>query len=711
MNSTPIDRNLARRKNTDMIEHLHTAQDDEQRLDQAFDWLCKSRKTAPDNADVWDLRFHWATRKGPLLQALQTGSYQLQPMQIVGKNRQVMWSAENALALKWLALDLENTLPLHRHCEHIKGHGGGKASIQQRHDDITQAGYRWVCRTDIKGYYQHINKTTLFTQLQQHVRRPAYLNLLQQYLHYSVEDGGEFFTPETGIARGCSLSPLMGAFHLWALDNHFAHQKKIAYARYMDDFVILAHTRWSLRKQVKRLNQFFNEYGFTQHPDKTFIGKVEKGFDWLGGQFGTNGLKGVSLRAWANHVERLRQLYEQTQHWTKERQKERVARYRKRWKIWRGTVFTFILGGPLPVLGYNMYMDPGGVKTVNGIMSEITYSHPGTGQMFPGNEYIVCMGASVTPTQGNIATCTGNGVDMQAYPQTVWPGATIPANTFYTAFHTGNGTVSWAYISSLSLSVNWHISTQSNSAIRGTTLPEYPSPPWSFSHHSSRVSSLTPETLIGGKGYKTGSGAGIYTSYYFNDYSPFFPYVIHRGNQIRIGSAVLTVMLHPNAAGGVYNVPEFWINGSSASYRLVQSGTVYVSRTCTVPAVDSIVFPSISSGNANEWNIPYLYEPVCHPALDSAASSNFIGRITSNDESMGSIVMRDASHVPVALLKPTPAGSTCAYPGIVNVPGQSLPSVFSGGKLRFEGVYRLCNVATSASGVATGTGLITYTWR
>ncbi len=359
MNSTPIDRNLAIRNNTDMIDNLKHPHDDEQRLEQAFDWLCMRRKTAPDNADIWDLRFHWATRKPQLLRELQTGSYQLKPMQIVGKDRHVMWSAENALVLKWLALDLANTLPLHSHCEHIKGHGGGKASIQQRHDDITQIGYRWVCRTDIKGYYQHINKTTLFRQLQQHVTRPAYLNLLSQYLHYSVEDGGEFFTPESGIARGCALSPLMGAFHLWALDNHFAHQKKIAYARYMDDFVILAHTRWSLRKQVKRLNQFFNEYGFKQHPDKTFIGKVEKGFDWLGGQFGVNGLEGVSPRSIANHLERLRQFYERTRYWTKEKRQARVVNYRKRWKMWFAVTIGMWIHLPASICMPSFTMGPG----------------------------------------------------------------------------------------------------------------------------------------------------------------------------------------------------------------------------------------------------------------------------------------------------------------------------------------------------------------
>ncbi|MDQ6961576.1 MAG: hypothetical protein Q9M28_03470, partial [Mariprofundaceae bacterium] len=45
------------------------------------------------------------------------------------------------------------------------------------------------------------------------------------------------------------------------------------------------------------LNQFFNHFGFEQHPDKTFIGRTNKGFDWLGFQLNHTGIVGVSVRS------------------------------------------------------------------------------------------------------------------------------------------------------------------------------------------------------------------------------------------------------------------------------------------------------------------------------------------------------------------------------------------------------------------------------
>lgn len=162
-------------------------------------------------------------------------------------------------------------LPVHPRCEHIKGHQGGKKSVQRLHQMLRQPNNRVVCRTDIKGYYTRINKQTLYSQVQSHVQSPILLQLVWQFLHYSVEDGSTFHTPEFGITRSSSLSPLLEAFHLYEVDAHFADQPNIDYSRYMDDFFIIAKTRWQLRKAVRQLNQFFAKFGFTPHPDKTFI--------------------------------------------------------------------------------------------------------------------------------------------------------------------------------------------------------------------------------------------------------------------------------------------------------------------------------------------------------------------------------------------------------------------------------------------------------
>jgi hypothetical protein len=50
----------------------------------------------------------------------------------------------------------------------------------------------------------------------------------------------------------------------------------------MDDVLVLAPTRWKLRHAVRVLNETLAALGLEKHPDKTFIGRTEKGFDFLG---------------------------------------------------------------------------------------------------------------------------------------------------------------------------------------------------------------------------------------------------------------------------------------------------------------------------------------------------------------------------------------------------------------------------------------------
>jgi hypothetical protein len=138
-----------------------------------------------------------------------------------------------------------------------------------------------------------------------YLKDKALLNLLWQYLNLTVERSGLF----KGIPRGCPLSPLMGGFFLTELDAGF-EQNGLFYVRFVDDMLILTKTRWKCRRAVKRLNTIFNRLKLEKCPDKTFVSKVLKGFDFLGYDFSPQGLMVANI-TWAKFVTRLHRLYEQ----------------------------------------------------------------------------------------------------------------------------------------------------------------------------------------------------------------------------------------------------------------------------------------------------------------------------------------------------------------------------------------------------------------
>ncbi len=198
-----------------------------------------------------------------------------------------LWSARDALVLKALTIALSGVLPVSRVCTHIKGHGGAKAAVRQV---MARLGdNRFVIRTDVKSYYASIGHVLLMERLALVIADRGILSLLGQYMKRTSERGGEFFDYERGISLGCPLSPLMAAFFLHELDERM-ERTGLFYVRFMDDILVLAPSRWKLRHAVKAVNEVLGSLRLEKHPDKTFIGRIEKGFDFLGYHFSRDGL-------------------------------------------------------------------------------------------------------------------------------------------------------------------------------------------------------------------------------------------------------------------------------------------------------------------------------------------------------------------------------------------------------------------------------------
>jgi len=79
---------------------------------------------------------------------------------------------------------------------------------------------------------------------------------------------------------------------------------------------------------VKTVNQRLNELKLEKHPDKTFIRRIEKDFDFLGYHFSRKGLA-VAMDTLKRFVERATRLYEQEQEPT-----PLLGLYVRRWVKW-----------------------------------------------------------------------------------------------------------------------------------------------------------------------------------------------------------------------------------------------------------------------------------------------------------------------------------------------------------------------------------------
>lgn len=298
-------------------------------LEAAFAWVSERREGCPPSADVWDLRRGWAEHKARLREQLQAGRYRFGVTERVwaGDHEVEVWSAADAVVLKALSLVLlrEAGAGAASGSYHLAGNGGAKAAVRVVASGVGPGMF--VLRSDVRGYYASLDHERLMEQVDEVVVDRDLRALIWSAIRRTVYVEGEYHDVTRGIALGCPISPWLGALYLAPLDARMA-ELGLPYARFMDDWVVLAPTRWKLRTAVRVMNEVLEGLKVEKHPDKTFIGRVERGFDFLGYVFSVDGTVKVSRPAVERFTARATRLQERGA------DKSRIEAYARRWVSW-----------------------------------------------------------------------------------------------------------------------------------------------------------------------------------------------------------------------------------------------------------------------------------------------------------------------------------------------------------------------------------------
>lgn len=87
-----------------------------------------------------------------------------------------------------------------------------------------------------------------------------------------------------------------------------------------------------LRLAVRAVNRILGALRLEKHPDKTFIGRIERGFDFLGHHFDYSEPHHMAARTIAQFVKRALRLYEQEPGAASNH--SRLGMYVRRWVGW-----------------------------------------------------------------------------------------------------------------------------------------------------------------------------------------------------------------------------------------------------------------------------------------------------------------------------------------------------------------------------------------
>ncbi len=197
--------------------------------------------------------------------------------------------------------------------------------------DTCSTSYPWVARFDIASYYESMRHDILLSMLNEHKVDDELRETVDEYLRLPDHENRG-----VGMVAGGAISPLLGALYLDPLDKAMQRLEirgKIIYRRFMDDFVILAKTRFGLRQAIQIMHEVLAKLRLTVHQTKRFIGKAERGFDILGYRIEPGRKLVPSHTSLQRLQERTRRLYEQGASST------RLREYVARWHRWlRGGV-------------------------------------------------------------------------------------------------------------------------------------------------------------------------------------------------------------------------------------------------------------------------------------------------------------------------------------------------------------------------------------
>lgn len=154
---------------------------------------------------------------------------------------------------------------------------------------IKKGSCPFICKTDIKGFFDNISLEILKRKLSFGIKECDVVDLIMKELRVpSVDKYGDLLEKEIGLYQGSGISPVLSNIYLMELDKKIEEQQ-VFYIRYADDILIMTSNKDKLIMAVNTLKTLLGELRLELNADKTFLGSIADGFDFLGYHFDSFG--------------------------------------------------------------------------------------------------------------------------------------------------------------------------------------------------------------------------------------------------------------------------------------------------------------------------------------------------------------------------------------------------------------------------------------
>ena len=142
-------------------------------------------------------------------------------------------------------------------------------------------------KTDIKKFYDEVDRGILIKKLKKEVTDKSFLNLLKNAIetptvpsNYKKSDLSKYIV-EKGIPQGLSISNILAQIYLKEFDDYFrAELDSDLYLRYVDEIIIFSKS--DCTKSLNSIKNKLAEIKLNINEEKTLSGNLEKQIEFLG---------------------------------------------------------------------------------------------------------------------------------------------------------------------------------------------------------------------------------------------------------------------------------------------------------------------------------------------------------------------------------------------------------------------------------------------
>ena len=166
---------------------------------------------------------------------------------------------------------------------HSYGYRRGFSRMQARDRILTlyRQGYRWFFEADITEFFDLVSHDEIRNRLESFFPHEPLVSLLMDWVSAPVQFDGRLIQRRTGLPQGSPISPMLANLLLEDFDADLSVQN-MQLVRFADDFVVLCKTRHQARSAAQQAEQSLAELGLTFNPEKTGVGELIDGLDFLG---------------------------------------------------------------------------------------------------------------------------------------------------------------------------------------------------------------------------------------------------------------------------------------------------------------------------------------------------------------------------------------------------------------------------------------------